>query len=78
MSNEWSKTEERISALENVLKLDSRLQALETAVKERTLDTTKPWWRDGKTVTILGGLIAAILPILSLINNSFGSYRESR
>lgn len=77
-TEESSKIEERVSALENVLKLDSRLLVLETAIKERIQDAPKPWWKNAKTVTTLGALIAAILPAVTVINNVFASYRESR
>jgi hypothetical protein len=63
--------------LGKALALDSRLQTLETAVRERKPDN-KPWWRDSKTVTIIGVLIAAVLPLLKFIDESFRSSREYR
>lgn len=76
-NEELPKPEERLAALEAALQLESRLQTIEAQIKERT-SPARPWWRDAKTVTILGALIAAVLPVVSLINNSFNSYRESQ
>jgi hypothetical protein len=74
---EEPKVEQRILDLEKALALDTRLQALESQIQARTA-VSKPWWRDAKTVTILGALITAVIPLLSFINNSFASSRESR
>jgi hypothetical protein len=68
---------ERIDILEKALGLDSRLQAVEVAIKERVPES-RPWWRDSKTVTIIGALIAAVLPLLKFIDESFTSSREYR
>jgi hypothetical protein len=76
MSSE-ERPEERIGTLENALALDSRLQAIEATVRDRS-PNAKPWWRDARTVTILGALIAAILPAATWINNVYASSREAR
>lgn len=68
--------EQRMAGLENVLAVDARLTALEEKIQERTA-AARPWWRDPKTVTILGALIAAVIPLLSFINNSFASARDA-
>jgi hypothetical protein len=76
-SETTQRSEDRIAALEEALQLDSRLDALEARIRDRA-SPVGPWWRDARTVTILGALIAAVLPVLSFINNAFTSYRESR
>jgi Protein of unknown function (DUF3761) len=68
--------EEKIGGLEKTLALDARLQALEAAIKER-LPATRPWWKDAKVVTLLGALIAAILPVATWISNVYASSREA-
>lgn len=68
---------DRIEALESALRLDSRLQAVEELIREKT-SAVRPWWRDARTVTVLATLTAAILPILTWINNAYSSSRESR
>ncbi len=66
-----------MSKLENVLAMDSRLQKLEAAIQERVADD-KPWWRDAKTVTVLGALIAAVLPLLKFIDDYSRNSRDNR
>jgi hypothetical protein len=68
--------EEKIGGLENTLALDARVQALETAIQER-LPAERPWWKDAKVVTLLGALIAAILPVATWISNVYASSREA-
>lgn len=68
---------DRIETLESALQLDSRLQVIEKAFQEKS-PAARPWWRDAKTVTVLAALIAAVLPLLTWINNVYSSSRESR
>ena len=65
----------RMDSLEKALALDSRLQTLETSIRERA-PLSKPWWRDSKTVTVIGALIAAVLPLLKFMDESFRNSRE--
>jgi hypothetical protein len=76
MSDEQNPLQERIKALEDSLQFDSRLSELESRIKDRAAGK-QPWWRDAKTVTILGALIAAILPLATWISNIYASSRES-
>lgn len=66
---------DRMDILEKGLALDSRLQTLETAILER-VPANRPWWRDSKTITIIGALIAAVLPLLKFMDESFRNSRE--
>src|SRR5262249_10100020 len=69
--------EARMDTLEKLLALDTRLQKLEQAVGER-IPENKPWWKDAKTVTILGSLIAAVLLLLKFMDDYSRSMRENR
>jgi hypothetical protein len=71
--------QERLEALEEALKLDARLQVVESTIEEKTGRLRRPWWKNGTTVTLLASLVTAIVfPLVNLINNYFISSRESR
>jgi hypothetical protein len=68
----------RLSGIENALKLDDRIKSIEAALASK-LDAsgkTPPWWRNRTTVTVLGALIAAILPVVSAINGFWQNRRD--
>jgi len=67
----------RLSNIEAALELDERLIKIEANLASRTKSTTQPWWRNAKTVTILGALIAAILPLVTAIDGVLKNQRES-
>jgi hypothetical protein len=70
----------RLLRLESALKLDDRLKSLEEGIAAKGLIDSKPppWWRNGKTVTVLGALIAAVLPAVTAINGAMQNYRDSQ
>jgi len=70
-----TKVSDRIDLLEKALAFDTRLQALERAISDR-FPKSKPWWRDAKIVTFLATLIAALIPILKFMGETFRSSRE--
>ena len=86
MSNSLSPTSEsntevelRLATLENCLKFDERLKMLETELLSRgMIKASAPWWRDAKTITILGALMAAVLPAITAINGVLQNNRESQ
>ena len=75
-AKELRSPEDRMSGLENAFALDSRLLKLEAEIRER-IPENRPWWRDAKTVTILGSLIAAVLPLLKFIDDYSRNSREN-
>jgi DNA repair exonuclease SbcCD ATPase subunit len=78
MSDEGT-PDSRLSLLEDALKLEERLGSLEKAFQERGVVPSKlPWWRDSKTITILGALIAAVLPLLTFIDGTLKNSREAQ
>lgn len=72
--------DERLSLIESALKWEGRLSSLETALtsKDKGALPTVPWWRDSKTITILGALIAAVIPLVTAIDGILKNARESQ
>lgn len=69
--------ESRLSTVESAFKLDERLKLLETSLVSRgVIKSGTPWWRDAKTITILGALIAAVLPAITTINGLLQNSRD--
>jgi hypothetical protein len=68
--------ESRMDTVDKALELDTRLQKLEAAIQRRLPDEQKLWWRDAKTVTLLGALLSAILPAATWIHNAYVNARE--
>jgi hypothetical protein len=65
--------------LEGVLSLDERLKSLEAALVSRGMATSPtPWWRNGKTVIVLGALITAILPLITAVNGFLQNRGDSQ
>lgn len=75
-----NKLAQRITTLENVLKLEERLSSLEASLAERSLTSkARPsWWRDAKTVTILGALLAAVIPLVTAIDGILKNRGEAQ
>jgi hypothetical protein len=74
-----SELETRLSTLENILKLDERLKSLEATLTSKGMAVNVvPWWRNGKTVVILGALITAIIPLVTAINGILQNRGESQ
>jgi hypothetical protein len=74
-----SELETRLSTLESVLKLDERLKSLETTLTSKGVTANVvPWWRNGKTVVVLGALITAILPLVTAVNGFLQNRRDSQ
>jgi hypothetical protein len=67
--------DERIRALERNAKIEERLRRLEQAGGNER-HTERPWWRDGKTVTTLAAIVAAIVPVLTVIDATFKNQRD--
>lgn len=71
--------EERLCLIEGALKLDERIKSLEeTLISKDKTATANPWWRDSKTVTILGALLAAVIPLVTAIDGILKNARESQ
>lgn len=71
--------EARLSTLEGVLGLDERLKSLEAALVSRgTATSPRPWWRNGKTVVVLGALITAILPLITAVHGILQNRGDSQ
>jgi hypothetical protein len=65
--------------MENSLQLDARLTAIEAAnPREGTGGgSSDPWWRNTAAVTVITGLIAAVLPAMTLIDGCQQNSREA-
>lgn len=72
--------ESRLSQIEVALKLEERLKAVETSLCSQGLSKAHltPWWKDAKTVTILGAIIAAVLPLITAINGILQNSRDAQ
>ncbi|MFL6211186.1 MAG: hypothetical protein ACJ74W_20220 [Pyrinomonadaceae bacterium] len=73
-----SNLEPRLSALEDTLKFDERLRSLEGTLSSQGGLCAAPWWRNAKTVTILGALIAAVIPVVTAIDGILKNSREAQ
>lgn len=74
-----SELEARLSTLENILKLDERLKSLEATLTSKGIAVNVvPWWKNGKTVVVLGALITAIIPLVTAINGILQNRGESQ
>jgi len=71
--------EARLSTLENILKLDERLKSLEATLATKGIAVNVvPWWKNGKTVVILGALVTSIIPLVTAINGILQNRGESQ
>jgi hypothetical protein len=71
--------ESRLTIIENALRLDERLRSIESTLNTRGVaNSSVPWWRNAKTITTLGVLIAAIVPIVTVINGIFQNNRDAQ
>lgn len=68
----------RLSSIEAALQLDERLKTIEEKLSSRTQTKSQPWWRNAKTITILGAFLAAILPAVTAIDGVLKNQRESQ
>ena len=69
----------RLSTLEDIFKLDERLKSIETTLISTGLSPNiVPWWRNGKTVVVLVGLLTAILPLVTAINGILKNRSDSQ
>ncbi|HEV8240862.1 MAG TPA: hypothetical protein VGS57_15965 [Thermoanaerobaculia bacterium] len=71
--------ESRLGRLEAQIQLFERIAASEARlVTLRDATVPQPWWRNGKTVTTLVALVAAVVPILTAINGLISSTQQSQ
>lgn len=69
----------RLDAIENTLRIDERVAAIEAALVARAeARSSPPWWRDAKTVTILGGFLAAVIPLMTAIDGWLKNVRDAQ
>ena len=66
-------TPERLSALENAIKLDERLSALENRIGG---DDTRPWWTKTGLITVLVAILAAVPPVTTAVSGLLKGWRE--
>jgi hypothetical protein len=69
--------ESRLSNIEAAFNFEDRLKAIEAAVKHRST-TAVPWWKDKKTVTILGGILATTISVVTAIDGILKNNRDSQ
>lgn len=73
-----STLEKRLTTLEDVLRLDERLKSLETTLSSNSIvKNIVPWWKNGKTVVVLGAFLTAILPLVTAVNGILQNQRDS-
>jgi hypothetical protein len=71
--------ETRLSTLESIFKLDDRLKSIESTLASKGVTANiVPWWRNGKTVVILGALLTATVPLVSAVNGIFQNRKDSQ
>src|SRR5258708_7606400 len=71
--------ETRLSTLESIFKLDDRLKSIESTLTSKgIIANIVPWWRNGKTVVILGALLTATVPLVTAVNGIFQNRKDSQ
>lgn len=74
-----SEIETRLSTLEGIFKVEERLKTIETAlVSTGITPNIVPWWRNGKTVVVLGALLTAIIPLVTAVNGILRNRNDSQ
>jgi hypothetical protein len=78
--NETDNLESRLVAIENALKFDERINNIQVLLEQRksTISKPLPWWKNAKTITVLGALIAAVLPLMTAIDGLLKNARDSQ